>query len=122
MTSKQIENREAEITKRAVAANGGEYCGHGKFITPDEQKELDELRYRRMIICCVCYGEEYHIYSDRTKEWGRTGLEYGVEKFGEQRAMEIFRDQQQFMKEHATIQKGVYTDHEGCTYNSIAWD
>ena len=121
MTSEQIKAREQEVLSRAVALNGGDYCGCAEYITPDEQRELDELSYREMIVCCVCYGEEYNIYSEKRKEWGRTGIEYGLEKFGEQKALEIFRDQCAFMKEHATIHWGVYTDYEGCTYNSITW-
>lgn len=121
MTSEQIERREREVLARPVSLNGGSYFGCAKYITPEEQRELDELQYRGVIICCICYGKEYKIYSDRKQEWGPTGLEWGVQKLGEERAMEIFRDQQAFMREHATIHWGVDTDHEGCTYNSIEW-
>lgn len=121
MNDKQIETRRKEILARPVALNGGDYCGCAKYITTEEQRELDELAYRKMIICCVCYGEEYDIYSERTQSWGDTGFKYGVSKLGFDKALEVFRDQVNYMREHAKIHHGVYTDYEGCTYNSIEW-
>ena len=121
MTSKQIEEKERAIYDSLKKRNGGSAFGSYAVITPRERHELAELFYRRMIISCICYGDDNEIYNDRTEEFGRYGIEYGVAQFGRKCALKIFRDQRRFMREHATIHKGVDTDCEGVLYNSITW-
>lgn len=96
-------------------------CALWQYYTKEMKREDEELSCRRMVVSCVCYGTEYDFYDERTKTWGRYGLTW-AEKLGDERALEIFRDQRDYMREHATIHCGVHTDFEGCTYNSITWN
>lgn len=97
-----------------------DYCELWKHYTPEMVLMDRELWARDMVISCVCYGREYNFYDERTGRWGQYGLNYEKE-LGAERALEVFRDQVAYMRKHATINSGVYTDHEGCTYNSINW-
>jgi len=122
MTSEQIDKREKEIRAKAIALNNGEYCGCAKFFTQEDKEELNELEYRRMIIACVCYGEDYDIFDEKNHCWGEYGIKYGFSKFGYEKALTIWRNQKEFFETHAIVHKGVHTDYEGCTYNSIEWN
>lgn len=90
--------------------------------TDKQRKTDDELDCREMINSCLCYGgiegfwqkfdsfpEGWHSYADRY-----------IAKLGEKRVREIVAEQERdFAK--ATVSYDVYTDCEGCTYNSIRW-
>lgn len=121
MTSKQIENRKKEIESRAIALNGGNYCGCAKYFTDADNRELAELDYRDMINTCLCYGEGYDIFNERTHTWGDTGLRYGFSKLGYERALEIWKEQKEFFERYARVTKCVFTDEEGCSYNNLDW-
>ena len=123
MTRDQIEARQRELGRLWAERNGGEYCGCAKYITPEEHREYDELSLRQMIISDFCYGGASccGVYDDRTGRWDeRYGLPY-AEKIGLERALEVFMEQRAFLQKHATVHDNVYTDHEGCSYNSISW-
>lgn len=123
MTRKQIEDRQRELGRLWAARNGGNSCGCAKFITPEEQREYDELCLRSMINSDFCYGGASccGIYDERTGKWDeRYGYPY-AEKIGFERALEVFKEQRAYLQKHATVYYNVYTDHEGCSYNSIAW-
>lgn len=120
MTDTQIDARTREINARAIALNNGEFCGSAKYQTDEEKKELKELNFRRMIISCLTYNGAKQIRDDKTGAWGRYGAEYANE-LGIKRATEVWEEQRDFFKEHAKVSHGVYTDCEGCTYNSVSW-
>jgi hypothetical protein len=124
MTTRQIEARQRELNRLWADRNGGEVCGCAKLITPEEQREYEELSLRRMIISDFCYGGAScsGIYDERTGRWHeRYGYPY-AEKIGFERALEVFKEQRAFLQKHATVHYNVHTDHEGCSYNSISWD
>lgn len=118
-----IEQAKRDLHRRAAELRGkdGNLCELWPFYTEEMRREDEELDCRRMVLSCVCYGTEYNFYDERTKTWGRYGLDY-AEKLGDERALQIFRDQRDYMRKHATILYGVHTDSEGCSYNSIIWN
>ncbi len=128
MTSEQIVKAKNDLFDKAsemARADGKE----GRFnlgevwpyYTDEMKTKYEELWCRDMIISCVCYSTEYNFYDEKQKKFGEYGLRY-AEKLGDKRALEIFYDQKEFMKNHATIHTAVGTDCEGVSYNSITWD
>lgn len=122
MTSEMITQAKNDLHRRAAEIRGkdGNLFELWPFFTDEMRREYEELDCRRMVISCVCYGEDYAFYNERTNSWGEYGLRY-AESIGYERALQIFRDQRDYMREHATIHCGVHTDYEGCSYNSIEW-
>lgn len=120
MTDVQIDAREREVRSRSILLNNGEFCGSAEYLTEEEKLELQELDFRRMIISCLTYGTDYNIRDKKTGAWGKYGAEY-ADKLGNKRANEIWEEQRDFFKAHAQISHGVYTDCEGCSYNSLTW-
>jgi hypothetical protein len=122
MTDKMIAQAKRDLAKRAAEIRGedGGLSELWPFFTDEMRREEDELWCREMVMACICYGTEYDFYDEKTSSWGMYGLPY-AESLGKKRALEIFRDQRDYMKEHAKIHRGVHTDFEGCTYNSIEW-
>ena len=123
MTSDMIRQAKENLRKRAAELRGkdGNLCELWPFYTEEMRKEDRELDCRSMVISCVCYGTEYNFYSERERKWGQYGLDY-ANRLGAKRALQIFREQRDYMREHAEIHCGVHTDFEGCTYNSITWN
>lgn len=76
---------------------------------------------RDMIISIYCYDGLKRLEESAEGHWDMYLLDY-VTFFGEMRAREILCDQTKYMIEHAKIHRNVYTDCEGCTYNSIEWN
>ena len=62
-------------------------------LTAEETLELEEIRCISMIHSCLVYGTDFF------------------------NAKEV-----EFFNEHATITKDVFTDTEGCSYNSVSYD
>lgn len=117
MTGKQIEKAKGELRDNVIA-NG-----------PTEQtRQLDnELSCRSMINSLLVYG-----YSPIGKD-GQLNeylLPYGekndIDPFskhcyiGRERVLELIKEQQTDF-EKAIVRKGVYTDNEDVTYNSVIW-
>lgn len=91
----------------------------------DEQKHLaKELRCRTMINSIMIYGNINSPYNEKTGEFDYYLRDYvnGSEFFhlGKERVLELVREQQEDFK-HAKVRRSVYTDGEGCTYNSCDW-
>ena len=123
MTSEMIKQAKRDLHRRAAELRGkdGNLFELWPFFTKEMRREDEELSCRSMVLSCVCYGEDYAFYDERTQTWGHYGLDY-AQKLGDERALAIFRDQRDYMREHASIHCGVHTDFEGCTYNSITWN
>lgn len=79
------------------------------------QKKLDrELMCREMINSILIYGGKPR------SEYNRRYMDSYRKELGEKRVEELIREQEEdFAK--AKVVHGVYTDHEGCTYNSCKW-
>ena len=96
-----------------------------------EQEVLDkELTIRRMMLSCLTYGDDY--FRMTKQSWyvdnrGPEGFDWdelktlGV-KYAYQRVQQIWTEMKRDFKKHATINRGVYTDCEGVSYNSVVWD
>lgn len=118
-----IKQAKRDLHKRAAELRGkdGNLFELWPFYTEEMRREDEELDCRSMVLSCVCYGMDYDFYDEQKERWGQYGLDY-VEKLGAERTLEIFRDQRDYMREHATIHVGVHSDYEGCSYNSIDWN
>lgn len=104
MNSKEIERLRATIPCYVGCYND----------MSEEQKQLDkELSLREMIMSCLTYGTD--IYNSHYT------LDY-KDKVGEERFYEILKEQETYFKEHCRVEYNVYTDNEGCTYNSCIED
>ena len=90
-----------------------------------EQKRIGtELACRDMINSCLVYnGEKFgreHFFNDRP--WSNADIyadEY-IKELGAERVNEIFEEQLADFR-NAIVYRGVFTDDEGVTYNSIKW-
>ena len=72
--------------------------------------EYNELKLKSMINSCFCYDS----LSITDKYIVRAGIELSEEVF-----QEVYKEQSEFLKENYTVSRGVYTDNEGCVYNSL---
>ena len=117
MTTKQIETREREINDAIKLRNGGTLAGYYAVTTTEERQELEELKARRMVNSIVTYGGLYVGEYDRARYFTSEDKILGKEKVDE-----IIADQIEFFRNHAKVHSGVYTDSEGCVYNSIEWN
>ena len=117
----QIESRTRELRLKAKALNGDKFENSLEKLTKSEVDELKELRYRAIIISCICYDQNELIYNEATGKWGVMGNEYGLEQLGDEKAEAIWKEQKEFMSKHAIIKKDTSRDMEGCRYNSIEW-
>ena len=110
MTRKQIDQVRKELRKKTY-----------KDWT-DAEKMIDrELYCREMINSCLIYGSaSYYFYNKESEQFGHYATNY-VRELGEKRVKELFEEQcADFAK--ATVYRNVYTDSEGCTYNSCKWE
>ena len=87
---------------------------------PGKKAVLLELDAREMANSCICYGEDSHFFNERTGAFGDAAERYFREGIPAARLQELFREQKAEITA-AGITHGVYTDGEGCTYNSIDW-
>lgn len=107
MTGKQI-----EAARKALS-------GSFSNMTPKQRQQYDELSCREMINSCLVYGEGYDFYDSNSGKFG-PAAERHVKQLGEKTALRLFKEQvDDFSK--AIVHYGVFTDDEGCTYNSCTW-
>ena len=90
----------------------------------EQEKIYRELSCREMINSIMIYGNINSPYNEKTGKLDYYLLDYakdsGFYGIGKQRVLELVREQQaDFAK--ANVNYGVYTDGEGCTYNSCNW-
>ena len=111
MTQKQIE----EAKKTLPRYNNGKR----PKLTPKQQRLEEELDCRSMINSCLIYGMTFSFYNPQTKEFGQYAQIYR-EKLDDEVILRLLEEQKaDFAK--ATVQSGVYTDSDECTYNSCSW-
>ena len=90
----------------------------------EQENVYAELSCREMINSIMIYGNINSPYNEKTGELDYYLRDYakdsGFHGIGKQRVIELVREQQaDFAK--AKVNCGVYTDGEGCTYNSCTW-
>lgn len=95
--------------------------------TPQEVHRLNVLAAMRMANCCLCYGYGWERYSGdyllpydtrnpKVSEELRQAHALTLEELDA-----VYKGQQERIS-HANIKTNVFTDDEGCSYNSIEWD
>ena len=116
MTRKEIEKAKTTLPKGWDA---------WKDATP-EQKNLErELAWREYVNSCLAYGQFSQVIEDcklspKLYRWGTANTYHIGEELSIPRAIELALEQKaDFAK--AKVYTNVYTDHEGCSYNSVVW-
>ena len=103
----QLEQRERELFKISFA--------NERKLTAEETLELEEIRCISMIHSCLVYGTDFfNGYKHYAKEYAKT--------LGEEKVNKIYAKEVEFFNEHATVANNVFTDSEGCSYNSVSYD
>lgn len=109
MNSKQIEDLENML--------------RSKNSLTETEKELEiELELRGMIMSCLVYGGD--IYTDTcinavSKYYHKPYADEYIDLLGEEKVREIYNDQKNYFQTKCKVNYNVYTDYEGCTYNSL---
>ena len=90
----------------------------------EQKRAYAELGCREMINSIMIYGNINSPYNEKTGKLDYYLRDYardsGYNGIGKERVLELIREQQaDFAK--AKVNYGVYTDSEGCTYNSCTW-
>ena len=91
-------------------------------LTKEQELKLEELNFRELIMCCLAYG--YDVMASRdinmvSEYYGRPYFDKYTDKLGRERALEIYKDQKRFFDTKCVVEKNVYTDYEGVSYNSV---
>lgn len=81
------------------------------------KEEEAEANFRSMIMSCLTYGD--NIFTSISSWTGKTYADEYIDILGYEKAMEIYNDQKRYFDECCTVEKGVYTDSEGVTYNRL---
>lgn len=87
-----------------------------------QQDDYKELRCREMINSIMIYHGADAPYNEKTGEFNRYLDMYvnGYYNIGPERVRKLIEEQKaDFAK--AKVTENVYTDHEGCTYNTCIW-
>lgn len=67
---------------------------------------------RSMIMSCLIYGDGRDYFMNKYAH-------HYIAVLGKKRVEEIWEDQENYFKNHCRVNHDVYTDSEGCTYNSV---
>ena len=119
---------EEAICARSVDEDGSRPgFAYSWFRTPQEDHRLRVLDAMDMANCCLCYGYGWNHYSSGYLLPYDSGSPKVSEELRQAHALTleeldaVYRAQQERIS-HAVIHKNVFTDDEGCPYNSIEWD
>lgn len=117
MTRKEIERAGATLPKGWDA---------WKNATPEQKELYRELAWREYVNSCLAYRQFHFVISNRKLSrdiyrWGTATTYHIGEELSEERAIELALEQKKDFDEKATIYSNVYTDNEGCSYNSVVW-
>ena len=93
-----------------------------KNINSSARKLYEEMSLREMIMSCLTYGEDIFTsvcINACSKYYHRPYAEEYIDILGYDRVMEIYNDQKEYFDTKCRVEKNVYTDCEGITYNSL---
>ena len=91
-----------------------------KDMTKEERTLYDELSCRGMINSCLIYGTaRYNFYDPATGIFAYYAHDH-IERLGKDEVIRLYNEQVEDFKK-AVVIRNVYTDSEGCTYNSCKW-
>ena len=91
-------------------------------INSSARKLYAEMSLREMIMSCLAYGEDIFTsvcINACSKYYHRPYAEEYIDMLGYDRVMEIYNDQKEYFDTKCRVEKNVYTDCEGITYNSL---
>ena len=112
MNSKEIEEIKNLMLKNKEWEN----------INSSARKLYAEMSLRNMIMSCLTYGEDIFTsvcINACSKYYHRPYAEEYIDMLGYDRVMEIYNDQKEYFDTKCRVEKNVYTDCEGITYNSL---
>lgn len=117
------------MTPKEIEAARKPFCRKSfSEMTEDEHRLYHELGWREYINSCLAYGQ-LHWAITQDNRIAEMIYRYGTDKtysigewISEERAVEIAREQERDFNARATVYCNTYTDHEGCTYNSVSWN
>lgn len=81
------------------------------------EEEEAEANFRNMIMSCLTYGD--NIFTSISMWTGKPYADEYIDILGYEKAMEIYNDQKRYFDECCMVEKDVYTDSEGVTYNRL---
>ena len=93
-----------------------------KNINSSARKLYEEMSLREMIMSCLIYGDDIFTsvcINACSKYYHRPYAEEYIDILGYDRVMEIYNDQKEYFDTKCGVEKNVYTDCEGITYNSL---
>lgn len=93
-----------------------------KNINSSARKLYEEMSLREMIMSCLIYGDDIFTSvctNACSKYYHRPYAEEYIDMLGYDRVMEIYNDQKEYFDTKCKVEKNVYTDCEGITYNSL---
>lgn len=103
----RLEQRERELFKISYA--------NERKLTAEETLELEEIRCISMIHSCLIYGSDFfNGYKNYAEDYAKI--------LGKERVKEIYAKELEFFNEHATVANNVFTDTDGCSYNSVSYN
>ena len=103
----QLEQRERELLKIIFT--------NERKLTTEEALELEGIRCISMIHSCLIYGSDFfNGYKNYAEDYAKT--------LGEEKVNEIYAKEVEFFNEHAIVTKDVFTDTDGCSYNSVSYN
>lgn len=105
MTGKEIERIAEQLPKWKN--------GIPPQFTPEQNQLSEELNCRRMINSILCYSGSDNIISN-------IYLKKYIDILGIKIVNQLIKEQLDDFS-RAIVKKDVYTDYEGCSYNSIIW-
>ena len=91
-------------------------------INSSARKLYEEMSLREMIMSCLIYGDDIFTsvcINACSKYYHRPYAEEYIDILGYDRVMEIYNDQKNYFDTKCRVEKNVYTDCEGITYNSL---
>lgn len=91
-------------------------------LTKEQELELEELSLRSMIMSCLVYGEDIFTsvcINACSEYYHRPYADEYIDILGYDRVMRVYNDQKHYFDTKCKVNKGVYTDSEGVTYNSL---
>lgn len=91
-------------------------------LTKEQKLELEELSLRSMIMSCLVYGEDIFTsvcINACSEYYHRPYADEYIDILGYDRVMRVYNGQKHYFDTKCKVNKGVYTDSEGVTYNSL---
>jgi len=123
LTSNEIESRQDELYYKYYA---DEVRSPEHLLQPwtkEDEIEMKELSFRSWVNSCLIYGCNWKLEAEELTNYDScieksTLALYEVDL---NRALEIIEEQNERFK-IAKVNHNVYTDGEGCSYNSVDWN